>query len=46
MILYMLQSQLGKTGDGLGEEGNEVAFADGWLLGTLLDEGLVARVVF
>ena len=35
-----------KTGDGLGEEGNEVAFADGWLLGTLLDEGLVARVVF
>ena len=42
----MLQSQLGKMGDGSGEEGNEVAFVDGWLLGTLLDEGLVVQVAF
>ena len=42
----MLQSQSGKAGDRLGEEGNEVVFVDGWLLGTLLDEGLVAWVEF
>lgn len=47
-FLYMLQhqAQSGETGDGSGEEGDEIAFADGWVLGTLLDEGLVARVAF
>ena len=47
-FLYMLQyqTQSGKTGDRSGKEGNEVAFADGGLLRTLLDEGLVAGVAF
>lgn len=40
------QAQSGETGDGSGEESDEIAFADGWVLGTLLDEGLVARVAF
>ena len=44
MLQY--QTQPGKTGDGSGKKGDEVAFADGWLLGTLLNEGLVTRVAF
>ena len=42
----LYESQSGKTGDGSGEEGNKVVFVDGWLLGTLLDEGLVVQVAF